>query len=304
MFYDEGGGGASQGSPAAGLLFALSTKQLPKLTQVKGVGQKRFVGDAHGFATGNDKIRKLRQTWSKLTDAGDKFDFRTQNRKCAIVVCEQDVREADELFQGTEVQICTGHIDLGARVGSGKREATELKVTEYIAELAVYERLAASEPQVAHKLLMHTMLPRWNYWQRVTPDVGPLFQPVEEALHRVLGTILGIVVSPARRALASLPCRKGGFGLANPVSTATTNYETALDSTKVLRESIVLGTDVDQKQHISHMVAARKRAEKKKEQTDAATISEALPNITITEQLGFIMAYNEGLTMHLFNEQS
>ena len=97
------------------------------------------------------------------------------------------------LFQGTEVQICTGHIDLGARVGSGKREATELKVTEYIAELAVYERLAASEPQVAHKLLMHTMLPRWNYWQRVTPDVGPLFQPVEEALHRVLGTILGIV---------------------------------------------------------------------------------------------------------------
>ena len=87
IYYDEGGGGASQGNPAAGLLFALSTKQLPKLTQVEGVSQKWFVDDGHGFATGNDKIRKLRQTWSKLTDAGDKFDFRTQNRKCAIVVC-------------------------------------------------------------------------------------------------------------------------------------------------------------------------------------------------------------------------
>ena len=103
----------------------------------------------------------------------------------------------------------------------------------------------------------------------------------------------------ARRALSSLPCRLGGLGVANPTLAAMSNYETAIDSTKVLREAIISGTEVDHKHHQAHMITARKRAEKRMAKDSEETIRTTLPRLPIHEQLGFIMAYNEGPTTFL-----
>ena len=160
-----------------------------------------------------------------------------------------------EMFSDTGVTISHGH--LGARVGSGKREATEAKVRELVAELSIYERFANREPQIAHKLLSYSMIPRWKYWQRVTPDTGPVFAPVEDAVTRVIATITGIPICPARRSISSLPCRKGGLSLPSPVASASSTYATAIESTKVLREAIVYGTEYEQKQHHEQMANER-----------------------------------------------
>jgi hypothetical protein len=135
--------------------------------------------------------------------------------------------------------------------------------------------------------------------QRVTPGISELFQPVEDALARVLNTIAGITMSSARRAISALPCRKGGLGVADPVKTASANYDAAFDATKVLREAFMQDVEVDLKQHLAHVANAKQRAIKKQDKADESTVQNALPQLLIAEQLGFIMAHNENLTSFL-----
>ena len=124
-------------------------RRLTDITKVEGVSQKWYVDDGHGLARGPRKLRLLKDTWSKLKAVGQVWGFDMHARKCALIVHEKDLIEASALFADTGITVCTGFLDLGARVGSGQREATKMKVDEYLAELKVYERLAVREPQVS-----------------------------------------------------------------------------------------------------------------------------------------------------------
>ena len=115
MYYDAGGGSLSQGHPAAPLLYALASKRIPAITLVDGVSQKWYIDDGHCMATGRNKLVKLRESWTKLEEAGRRLGFKMHGRKCAVVVPEEDVDEATEIFADTGVPVRTGHVDLGAR---------------------------------------------------------------------------------------------------------------------------------------------------------------------------------------------
>ena len=69
----------------------------------------------------------------------------------------------------------------------------------------------------------------WQYLQRVVPDMGPAFQPLEEALCEVFLPAL-LQEEPPGTLLDSfcdLPVRLAGIGIPNPILTAPVNFATS-----------------------------------------------------------------------------
>ena len=72
--------------------------------------------------------------------------------------------------------------------------------------------IAESQPQLAYSALTKSIQSKWTYLQRVTPECGPLFEPLEVLIaERLLPTIFGSEITPHERTLFSLPTCMGGL---------------------------------------------------------------------------------------------
>ena len=117
----------------------------------------------------------------------------------------------------------------------------EKKISEWT--FAV-ERLAMvatkKNPQAAFTGLSKSLQHQWTYLQRVIPDIGPLFAPLEEAISSLfLPAIFGDdVIDPTIRDITSLPVKFCGLGIPNPVSSSPSNLQNSQVSCSLLIQAV------------------------------------------------------------------
>ena len=78
--------------------------------------------------------------------------------------------------------------------------------------------VAIGEPQASLTALARSLQFEWNHIQRVIPECGTLFVPLQHAINSTFyPSLFGGSVSENKIALLSLPTRFGGLGITNCV---------------------------------------------------------------------------------------
>ena len=96
-----------------------------------------------------------------------------------------------------------------------------------------------NEPQAAYSCYTKAVSHRWSYVQRTIPEIGHLFEPLEEAIRdKLIPALIGRKVNNKEREIFSLPVRYGGMNIRNPVQTAEKEFEASMFITENLTQII------------------------------------------------------------------
>ena len=90
--------------------------------------------------------------------------------------------------------------------------------------------LAKTHPQAAYTVFTHGLSSKWTFLMRTIPDIGALFQPLEDEIRQFfLPAITGRqALSDTEREFVALPARLGGLG--GPTKPASSQFRS---STKI-----------------------------------------------------------------------
>jgi hypothetical protein len=166
-------------------------------------------------------LLELRRWWDVLVRCGPAFGYFPQPSKTYLVVKQNKLEEAKEIFKGTGVKIANGRRDLGAALGEDVflDEYIKKLVREWVQELETLSEIARSQPHAAYAAFTHGLQHKWSFAQR-TMQMSDHLAPVEEAIrNKFLPALFGedCPFNDNLRNLLALPCRHGGLGIWNPV---------------------------------------------------------------------------------------
>ena len=107
----------------------------------------------------------------------------------------------------------------------------------WTAEVSALAVVAATRPHAAYCAFTHGMIGRWIYVMRTVPNIGPLFQPLEDAIRlQFIPAFTGHgSCSMVEREVLSLPCR---LGIVNPTIVADLQYDPSTKITNSLKDLI------------------------------------------------------------------
>jgi hypothetical protein len=112
-----------------------------------------------------------------------------------------------------------------------------------------------------------------------------LYQPLETTItESFLPAILGSPILEEERDIFSLPARKGGLGIRNPVLQSDAAYSHSRDSTLIIREAIVKKTEFNSQDHRAQIQKTRQKTRKDQEQKDDDTLAEIISTLSSTKQ--------------------
>ena len=226
--------GCTQGDPLSMPVYAVST--VPIIQKLDGLVKQAWFAD-DGGACGS--LKNLLLWWTSLADVGPAFGYHPNPAKTWLVVKEEFVEEARQLFAPTGIQITSaGRPYLGSAIGSKNfvEQHTINKVSEWIEELKQLEKFSASKPQAAYSALTHGVISKWTYYMRTTLDIASLLEPLDSALQSLLSSFVPHDPNDIERRLLSLPVR---LGLKQPTKEATLNYDFSVAVTAPLVARIV-----------------------------------------------------------------
>jgi hypothetical protein len=153
------------------------------------------------------------------------------------------------------------------RTPEAKRKWLLPQVKKWVHGVHQLAKVARRFPQTAFAGLAKSLQSEWLYVQRVAPDLGHEFAPVEKAMRDVfLPALLGdpLPATDRIRDQASLSTKFAGLGLPNPTETAEANYMASQMSTSVLAKSLINGDTLDVVAHHKKVAHARKSAKDRK----------------------------------------
>ena len=122
----------------------------------------------------------------------------------------------------------TEHCYLGGFIGNADAERDWLrkKIQGWSESVKVLAGVAHKHPQSAYAGLQNFLKQEWAVVQRVTPGVGEVFGPVEEALREIFvpGLFKGLREGVPERENTCLPVKQAGLALSDPIQTAPENW--------------------------------------------------------------------------------
>ena len=88
--------------------------------------------------------------------------------------------------------------------------------------MAVIDVVVGKHPKNACAGLHKSLQKEWNFFQRVTSNIGTEFQPIEDALRKdfLLYLFKGATYQIPRRAVTGMPVNQAGISLPYPTETA------------------------------------------------------------------------------------
>ena len=159
--------------------------------------------------------------WDRLRAVGPSFGYHPNPSKTWLVVKADSEHRAEESFQHTGIMITSqGSRFLGAALGT--RSFVEKfvcdKVAGWVTKVKNLSVMAKTHPQAAYAVFTHGQSSKWIFLMRTIPDIGALFQPLEDAIRQFfLPAITGRqAMSDTERELLTLPARLGGLGIPIP----------------------------------------------------------------------------------------
>jgi len=97
-------------------------------------------------------------------------------------------------------------------------------------------KASESQPQAAQMALTKSLQFEWAYLQRVVPNCADAFEPLRDM--KFWPTVLGEGISQQEKILFSLPTRKGGLGVRDPVESAQFSHSVSVEGTVKIVRSI------------------------------------------------------------------
>jgi hypothetical protein len=253
--------GITQGDPLAMLLYGTALLPLvERLRQaVPTVTQPWYADDAAMSGPCSEIARAM----ALLETLGPARGYYPEPAKSIVICRASHIPAAQEQFSDFQFKYCDGHRYVGGFIGTkaAKAEWLDQKIQNWVYGVERLARAAVRFPQTAYAGLSKSLQSEWQYLQRVLPDAGPAFAPVEQALReKFLPALMQETaggLTEKLREYAALPVRKAGIGVPNPVDTAAACYATSVASTAPLTESLCAGTDFDVDAYLREANAAR-----------------------------------------------
>ena len=217
--------GVTQGDPLSMFMYAVSSVPLIS-SLVDDAGVRKQVWFADG-ASACGKFDSLREWFNRLKVRGPLFGYFPEPAKTFLVVDESCRREAEEVFEGSGVNVVCSHRLLGGIIGSelDKEKFLKDQIKKWVSDLECLTEIASSQPQVALAAFTKSLQFRWTYVQRVVSGFPQLFSDLEELIgKKFLPAILMSEVSEAERVLFSLSAKWGRLGVTNPIHTGDSSY--------------------------------------------------------------------------------
>ena len=182
--------------------------------------------------------------WDSIVKQGPYFGYFANPPKTWLIVKEELLQQAIDLFNGTGVNITVrGKRHLGAALGSidYRTEFVSELVAEWIEQIGTLSVFAKSDPHAAYTVFTKSLRHRYTYFMRTIPDIAVQLEPLEHAIRTQLIPALteGQLVNDHERQLLSLPVRYGGLGLINPCEMSDTEFENSVKLTAELASKIV-----------------------------------------------------------------
>ena len=273
--------GTTQGDPLAMPMYAIGT--LPLIQQLPNQCKSVWFADD---ATAGGRLDNIKTWWDSIKDLGPKFGYTPNAEKSWLIVREEALEQAQCIFHDSGINISSqGRPHLGAPLGSNAfiQSFVESKVTNWVKEIKQLATIAKSQPQDAYAALIHGLMGRWTYLMRTVPDVGNLFEPLEDAIRlHLLPAITGrLGFTDQERKLFALPARHGGLGIAIPSQMAHSQFEASSIITKPLVAILQTGsTEYNEFEVRNAQVQLKKEIsrQRKASQMDQATsLKETLP---------------------------
>ena len=211
--------GTTQGDPLAMSMFALATVPLINAVATKNTTQAWFADDSGC----GGKLQKLRKWWDRLQSIGPTYGYFPNPIKTSLVVKQEKLDDAVQVFGDTQVQITTvGRRYLGGCIGTKEysNEVFNMLVQGWTTEVKNLTRIAQSQPHASYAAFTHGLIGRWVYHMRVMRAGGSdCLQGLEDAIsHLLLPAFTGQPPPSATvRAALALPARQGGLGIVNPI---------------------------------------------------------------------------------------
>ena len=257
--------GTTQGDALAMAFYALATVPLADACSVKDLNDVWFADDA----SASGWLRSLRVWWSNLCSIGPSYGYFPNAEKSWLVVHEDKLEEAQDVFADTEIQISTsGRRELGSPIGSRSfiEDYVSKQVDVWTDELRRLCSIARSQPQAAYCAFCQRLRSKWLYLTRTIPGVSTMLQPLEDVIRMEFIPVITGQPAPndVVRALLALPVRLGGLAIIDPTKTADAEYESSIRVTAPLVALIVaheksLGDCHAQQHSIRKEIHAEKR---------------------------------------------
>ena len=292
--------GTTQGDPLAMLFYGVSLMPLIRLLESPDKYRQAWYAD-DSSALG--KLEKLLDWLLLLMENGPKYGYYPEPSKSYLVVHPNFIDEAHRLFDQFGIKIVEGRRYLGGYVGSeeGKSIFTGKKVQEWLGCLDELSKVARDEPQAALVGLTRSLQCEWNFVHRVVKDVSELFTPLEKMLEEIfLPNLLGVSsITHTDRVLFSLPAKRGGLGVRNPVESADLAFSTSREATSCLVDSILNQEDFDQYEHKSKLKEARRLHEDQQDELDRNKLDEVLAVLPADEKRAVMRSIHNNCSLWL-----
>ena len=143
--------GGTQGDVTAMPLYAVGIKplidHLASSVNKEHCAQCWFADDSSAAG----KLAEIRKWWNVLCSSGPNYGYYPLPRKTILIVKEEYLDQATQMFAGTGVTISsTGERHMGAWVGSEahKEKYVSDKIAEWVKDVEELSRIAVNEPQV------------------------------------------------------------------------------------------------------------------------------------------------------------
>jgi hypothetical protein len=219
--------GTTQGCPLAMAMYALAL--VPLTLELHSLCKQVWYADD---GTGCDKLKPMRDWWDALVEKGPAYGYFPKAVKTWLIVKEERLEEAQQIFHGSGVQITTeGMRHLGAAIGSDDFKSAYImkKIDGWVDNVERLSVIAKTEPHAAFSAFTRCLQSRWTFVTRTIPNAAKYFEPLEKVIReKFIPALLGREVNDLERELFSLPARHAGLGIFNPCTlsdNAFTNSE-------------------------------------------------------------------------------
>ncbi len=235
--------GSTQGDPSAMPSYGIGI--LPFLVVIKPTSEETLKHLAYADDLGGgSKLPRLRQWWDRVVEHGPKFGYFPKPSKSWLVVKEEKLQEAKEIFGDTGVQITTeGRKYLGGFVGTdeGKQNYVKDLCNEWVSQLEELSQIARSEPQAAYAAFTAGFKHKITYFIRTIPNVSETLKPLDEVINNKLLPAIteNQAISNDDRRLLSLPVKMGGLGIPIYAECCAIEFENSKKLTENLTCKIV-----------------------------------------------------------------
>lgn len=218
-----------------------------------------------------------------MNEIGPGHGYLPQGSKSCLLVHPDDETDANAVFRDTGVQIVTGHRFLGGFVGTeeGKLRYLEQKIDGWMSSVKKLAVAGESHPQSAYGAFTKSLQNRWSFVQRVVDCADGVYDPLRHCIRSdfvpmIVGEPSATSVSSEENDLFSLPVRKGGLAIIDPVRSAKLSFETSRAGSEELVRAITSGGELDMAEHLTKSFNAKQEARKKRQELDDALLDRTL----------------------------